>query len=398
MKGLHSPISDELILINDPGDCQGYQASEACQGKEAVVTPLFRIVFTVAALVFASNFAAQAQDDKPGVAEVLEAWLQSPHANRSSEAFTHWNDDGEIPGTCAVCHSSTGVNDYLDMPTQTPGIIEHPVGLGTTVDCVACHTAAATQLDAVPFPSGAVVDGLGPSAICSVCHQGRASTETVLNATTGIEEDAVISDLRFINVHYAPSASTQLGSVVRVGFEYEGKVYKGRFDHVPDLDTCTSCHNPHTLQVEIANCTTCHAGAANFTDIRLTPTDFDGDGDTTEGIAAPIAEFHERLSDAIQRYATEIVGESVVYASSAYPYFFIDSDGDGSVSEAEAAYPNRYKSWTARLLKAAYNYQLVAKEPAIYTHNPHYALQLLYDSLESLSTQVDVDMAGLVRP
>ena len=65
----------------------------------------------------------------------------------------------------------------------------------------------------------------------------------------------------------------------------------------------------------------------------------------------------------------------MVYASAAYPYFFVDKDGDGAVSEGEAAYPNRYQSWTPRLVKAAYNYQLVAKEPAIFAHNPHYALQ-----------------------
>lgn len=362
------------------------------------MTTLLRIATTVALLAVSTNTVALAQEDGPSLSEIVEAWLQSPHANRMSEAFTHWNEDGEIPGSCAVCHSSLGSTAYLDTPMSTPGMIDHPMGLGTTVDCATCHTTAATDLDAVPYPSGVTVEGLGSSAICAVCHQGRASTETVLTATEGMDDDTVIGDLRFINVHYAPSASTQLGTVVRAGFEYDGKVYKGRFDHVPNLNTCTSCHSPHALQVDIANCTSCHEGASSFADIRISPTDYDGDGDTTEGIAAPIAEMHARLGDAIQRYASEKAGVPVVYATSAYPYFFIDGDGDGAVTEGEAAYPNRYQSWTPRLLKAAYNYQLVAKEPAIFTHNPHYALQLLFDSLESLSEQVDVDMAGLTRP
>ena len=362
------------------------------------MTTFIRIVLTAAALAFASSAVVQAQDDRPSLSTIVEAWLQSPHADRSSEAFTHWNEDGEIPGRCAVCHSSTGVRDYLDTPMSLPGRIDHPVGLGTTVDCTACHTSSAAALDAVPFPSAVTVSGLGRSAICTVCHQGRASTETVLGATEGMDEDAVIGDLAFINVHYAPSASTQQGSVVHGGFEYDGKIYKGRFDHVPDFNTCTSCHSPHSLQVDIANCTTCHEGASEFSAIRISKADFDGDGDVTEGIAGPIADLHARLGDAIQLYAANIAGVPVVYGSSAYPYFFIDGDGDGAVTEGEAAYPNRYQSWTPRLLKAAYNYQLVAKEPAIFTHNPHYALQLLYDSLESLSEQVDIDMAGLSRP
>ena len=98
------------------------------------------------------------------------------------------------------------------------------------------------------------------------------------------------------------------------------------------------------------------------------------------------------------RYASEVAGVPVVYASGAFPYFFTDSDGDGAVTEGEAVFPNRYHNWTPRLLKAAYNYQLVAKEPAIYAHNPQYALQLLYDSLDSLSLQIEVDISGLTRP
>jgi hypothetical protein len=50
------------------------------------------------------------------------------------------------------------------------------------------------------------------------------------------------------------------------------------------------------------------------------------------------------------------------------------------------------------LLKAAYNYQVVQKDPGGYVHNPTYMLQLLYDSLESLSLRVDVEMSALRRP
>ena len=359
---------------------------------------LFWRISTIVSIALLAGFQANAQDGVPSLADITEAWLNSPHGNRSSEAFTHWNEDGEIPGTCAVCHSSTGIRDYVAGPMSVPGVLDHPVGLGTTVDCTACHSRAASGLGAVPFPSGVMVETEGGSAVCTVCHQGRASTETVMEATAGMEEDAVIGDLRFINVHYAPSASTQMGGEVRGGFEYPGKSYKGRFAHVPDLASCTDCHRPHSLEVNLDSCTTCHQGAASFADIRISPADFDGDGDTTEGIADPISDLHARLGEAIQRYASKVAGTPVVYATSAYPYFFVDGDGDGAVTEGEAAYPNRYQTWTPRMLKAAYNYQLVAKEPAIFTHNPHYALQLLHDSLESLAERVEVDMAGLTRP
>ena len=344
---------------------------------------------------------ATAQDDQSDTARlvtIMEAWLASPHNDRSSEAFTHWNEDGEIPGRCAVCHSSIGAVDWMRTPGAAPGAIDHPVATGTTVDCAVCHNSAAANLTSVPFPSGTSIDSFGSSAVCAVCHQGRSSIETVNAATDGLEDDVVSGDLGFINTHYAPSAATQMGSIVQIGFEYPGKVYKGQFTHVPDLNTCTDCHRPHSLEVQLDSCTACHQGVTSFKDIRLSPMDFDGDGVTTNGIAAPIAALHARLEQAIQLYGEQITDAPIVYSSHAFPYFFADTNNDGEASEDEAIFPNRYQNWTPRLLKAAYNYQLVAKDGAIYTHNPHYALQLLYDSLESLSKSVEVDMAGLTRP
>lgn len=350
------------------------------------------------ALATFPTIAQESTDDSDALAKIIEELLASPHADRTSEAFTHWNEDSEIPGNCAVCHSSLGMLDYVRGSMTTPGVIDHSVGLGTTVDCVACHNSASTQLSAVPFPSGVTVEDLGPSAVCTVCHQGRASTQTVNSAIAGREDDVIDGDLSFINVHYAPAAATLRGGVVQGGFEYPGKVYKGQFTHVPGLDTCVSCHQPHTLEVQLDNCTSCHQGVDRFKDIRISRIDFDGDGNILEGISGPIDTFHEQVLAAIQLYAIDVIQAPIAYTSAAYPYFFSDTDGDGTASAEEAIYPNRYQNWTPRLLKAAYNYQLVAKDKGIYSHNPHYALQLLFDSIEDLSTQVDLEVSGLTRP
>lgn len=333
------------------------------------------------------------------LSRIVEGWRASPHADLDADAFTHWNEDGEIPGTCATCHSGIGFNNYVSSPMQVPGILDHPVALGNTVDCAACHGEGALNLTAVPFPSGVSIDTFGSSSMCAVCHQGRASTETVVRATDGMEDDTVNADLGFINIHYAASAATQMGDVVRAGYQYEGKGYKGEFTHVEEFATCIDCHRPHSLaSVPIESCTACHQGVEEFSAIRTSKTDFDGDGDVTEGIADPISDLHGRLYSAIQLYASDVAGTPVVYATGRFPYFFTDGDGDGAVTEGEAAFPNRYQSWTPRLLKAAYNYQYVALDKGAYSHNPHYALQLLYDSLESLGEQVEVDMEGLARP
>ena len=84
----------------------------------------------------------------------------------------------------------------------------------------------------------------------------------------------------------------------------------------------------------------------------------------------------------------------IVYDAGVYSYFFYDLDGDGQADPDEANSDNRYYSWSPRLLRAAYNYQWVAKEPGAYVHNPVYILQILYDSLADLG----VDVGRFVRP
>jgi hypothetical protein len=126
-------------------------------------------------------------------------------------------------------------------------------------------------------------------------------------------------------------------------------------------------------------------------------TDYDGDGDTAEGINAEIDALHEALYEAIQAYSAEVVGTPILYASQ-FPYFFTDTDGDGEVDEGEAAFPNRYATWTPRLVRATYNYHYVHEDPGAFAHNPGYVLQFLYDTLADLGEQVSVDMEGMVRP
>jgi hypothetical protein len=362
---------------------------------------LFALSLTLAlslGVVAPKPAAAQDAAPPPSLSAITEAWLASRHADRTSEAFTHWNEDGEIPGTCAVCHSSIGLNDYLTGPMDTVGAIDHPVPLGAVVDCTACHSAAAANLAEVPFPSGVHVMLDRGTAVCSACHQGRAATGSVDGAIGAGEADVVMADLGFVNSHYAVAGATQQGSAVHGGYEYAGQTYAGPFTHIPALNSCSSCHSPHSLEVELASCTSCHEAATSFTTIRTSQVDYDGDGDMSEGIADPIMTLHARLGEAIALYAAEVIETPIIYASGSYPYFFTDTDADGAVSDGEAAFPNRYQSWTPRLLRAAYNYQFVAQDSGAYTHNPHYALQLLYDSLADLGMAVDVDVSALTRP
>ena len=165
---------------------------------------------------------------------------------------------------------------------------------------------------------------------------------------------------------------------------------------MPGFQNCTECHSTHELEVKTEACFTCHAGAETVQDIRgpMSTADYDGDGDTTEGIAGEIATYSEKLYAAMQDYATNVIGKSIIYNGAAYPYFFEDTDGNGEINGDEGA----FSAWTPRLLKAAYNYQYVQKDPGAFAHNGKYVIQFLYDNLASLKQQVEVDMTGMIRP
>lgn len=348
-------------------------------------------------LLAMSGSAALAQSG-PSLTDMVEAWLASPHARRADEAFSHWDEEGAVPENCATCHSGPGLIDFVGGDGTAAGVVDHPAPTGSPIDCASCHNAASAALDTVTFPSGEVVGGLGSSSICMVCHQGRKSSDSVNAAVAGTEDDTINVDLGFLNIHYRAAAATLLGGTVRGGYQYDGREYVGQFAHVAPLNTCTGCHEPHSTEVTVTGCASCHAGAKDPKAIRIAPVDYDGDGNATEGVHGEVATLHEVLGATIQTYASEVVGTGIVYDAGAYPYFFVDTDGNGAVSDGEAAFPNRFQTWTPRLLKAAYNYQFVAKDPGAYVHNPKYVLQLLYDSVAALGEATASDTSALVRP
>ncbi len=328
-------------------------------------------------------------------------WAGSPHALKSAEAFNHWNSDGHIPVECARCHSTPGFQDFLGADGSAAGVVDHPVPVGTVINCVACHNDKTRLLTSVLFPSGLVVENLGANAICMTCHQGVESTASVTKATEGTDDDAVNGKLAFLNVHYRAAGATIMGTLARVAYEYPGKKYAGQLQHPAPFTGCIACHDQHTTALKVTECGGCHAGIADVASlrrIRMRSIDFDGSGDTGKGMAQEVDNLRGRLYAAIQAYAKAVPAKAIAYNPNIYPYFFVDTNGNGIADPAETVFPNRYNSWTPRLLKAAFNYQFVTKDPGAYAHNPVYALQILYDSIADLGGKVNVDLAKAKRP
>ena len=339
-----------------------------------------------------------------------DEWSASPHNDTEGEPFNHWNEDdpAEVPTDCAKCHSTPGYLEHLGADGSTPGVVDVPAPIGSTVECVACHNEVTLDKTSVVFPSGIEIANLGDEARCMECHQGRASTVSVDQniADAGLTEklDTVSEDMGFSGIHYYAAAATQYGTLAKGGYEYAGQAYDARFDHVAEYNTCIECHDMHTLEIKLQECQACHTDVKTTEDlanIRMNGSlvDYDGDGDMEEGVYYEIEGLRDLLYGAMQTYSMETSGKMIAYDDHTYPYFFIDTDADGALSEAEAVYPNQFNAWTARLAKAAYNFQVSMKDTGRHAHGGKYIIQLLYDSIADLNTAIDtpVDMTAANR-
>lgn len=346
-------------------------------------------------------------------APFMKLWAASGHADVKAEAWMHWDTANPkvVPMACANCHSATGYEEFI-----TTGKVAKDVPTGTTVTCTTCHSAAAAKMTSVTFPSGAVIKDLGPEARCMVCHEGRASKKQIddqiakFKATDldkpvePLKDGDKVTNFSFINAHYFTAALTLYGTEVKGGYEYEGKEYDPKNQHVPGYETCSTCHNPHSLEVEVAECAKCHTGAKTAEDlkkIRMVSSvrDFNGNGDVKEGIAAELSGVQAALMKAIVAYGKEVAGLGIVYDGATYPYFLQDKDGDGKFDVDDKKAAIAYSKWTPRLLKAAYNYQVASKDPGAYAHNPKYVIQFMYDSIVDLNTKLTtkIDVSKMHR-
>jgi Zn finger protein HypA/HybF involved in hydrogenase expression len=273
--------------------------------------------------------------------------------------------------------------------------------LSNGLRCSTCHDNIGEftlhTVNEVSLPSGATVTFGEEEAsnLCLNCHQGRESTVSVNAAIdrAGVGDDEVSDELNFRNPHYFAAGATLFGGEAHGAYEFEGMEYDGQLVHTRRFDECTDCHNEHSLEIRSDLCSDCHESVEAPDDIFLIRfeededdpgVDYNGNGDSTEPIKAEIDALHADLLTYIQAYAADTLGTPIVYNTNSYPYWFTDLNDNGVADPDESNRDNGYAMWTPNLLRAAYNYQYVAKDPGAFAHNPDYILQVLYDSIQAI--------------
>jgi hypothetical protein len=337
------------------------------------------------------------------------ARTDAAHFAGNTMPFRDWDEAGEVPFGCVKCHTAQGLPTFLHNggsvvvtgtgSTVITGVANMPVSNGFM--CSTCHDTAnfpnRLTIASVTFPSGKTASLGGKDAdgkfvaddsnICISCHQGRESTTSMNNALKGKEDDTVDAKISFKNVHYLGAGATLFGADAAGAYQYADKQYVGQNQH--PVNKCLGCHDAHALEPKTETCKGCHQ-TDKVDEIRAPGdvTDYDGDGNVTEGMEGEIATLSDALFAEIQNYAGT-KSQAILYDTASYPYYFLDADKDGKPDVTDKGAVIAYNgNWTPKLLRAAYNYQYVQKDPGAFVHNPQYVIQFLIDSIENLGGDV----------
>jgi hypothetical protein len=184
----------------------------------------------------------------------------------------------------------------------------------------------------------------------------------------------VDSKIGFKNVHYFAAGATLFGADAKGAYLYDGKEYIGAHPHVAAGFDCSTCHNVHALEVKTESCVGCHPGTKDITTIRMGGSDYDGDGNATEGILGEVETLADALYAQVKVYAAD-KGTGIVYVPTSHPYFFVDKDADGKADKDDKGANIRYNAFTPRLMKAAFNYQYAMKDTGGWAHNGKFVIQ-----------------------
>lgn len=422
------PKPDEAGRCDTCHDTLFFTNSGAPQHKVAVSVATAALPGRVSALyVTAESKCSNCHDPhQANVGGKLTAWKDSGHGNANADPWTHYNfgskNDPFSPGSsraeCARCHTATGFKSFLTNPSAGGWAFKDSGSAVEVLRCDACHTSYNFNLRSgvtngasgafykysTNVPSGSVpsfkLADAGASNICVNCHAGLQSGTFISRAATFSQLSS--SSFGTFNSHYMAAAGTLYGIIGYEGFQTSHTPYaSGGFQHnliglngiggVTDgVGPCVGCHmgstgtSDHSLQ-NYGNCNTCHQGSLTF-------------GVTIRSTADSKAAYDTGLNAIV----TQLAARGIYFDGTTYPYFFTDpvvrTSAKGTINWKKiAAAIGDKKTATKRgqrLVGAAFNLNVLKREPGGWAHNNQYVMRLIFDTLNYLESGTNNDTNG----
>lgn len=309
-------------------------------------------------LNYSSGDCAQCHDEKP-------YHVKNQEWNNSLHAIATRSPTGEGRESCVRCHSGIGFIETVDGVSTAEINPDY-----APINCAACHDPHSAEnphqlrkVDGVELMNGTMVTSGGNGRICMNCHISRRNAEEYATE---------------YHSHYGPHHGPQTDMLAGTNaIEYDR--------HIPSsahlfavADTCATCHlqetamdsevhlqaGGHTFKPSwdggtpddpsddvdlVGACQNCHGPIESFDFARQ---DYDDDGEI-EGVQTEIEGLLHRLA------------------------LLLPPLGDPAVDVTEA--------YSAKELKAAYNYLFVEEDGSMGVHNLSYAVGILRASLADLT-------------
>ncbi len=299
-------------------------------------------------------------------------WEHSGHAEGTSWARG-------ASGSCAQCHSSQGMQEYL-----LTGTVENAPTNPLPANCYTCHKIHETYTtedwmvrnnSGVEFiQGGALYEANNPNAnMCITCHQSRSVT----TIDPSSEELYSITSYRF-GPHHGPQGNMIAGAGMSGAVELGTTDYTNS-SHAANGD-CVSCHmatspgtglGGHTNNVAMgegedkevnpAGCISCHS-------------DVDVPGSEIELITAKVEAARAANMVILQELEDRLFELQYIDASG----YVLGNDGVNRASDANPL------TVSHSIAGAIYNYKFVKEDLSMMIHNPNYAKKLVAESLAVL--------------
>jgi hypothetical protein len=338
------------------------------------------------------------------------------------DAWQHNNwDDTSTRGSCQVCHTATGIANFLNNPagydlTGAGNNYSHLSGWASTggsgqnemLYCWGCHTDNVgglrnpgpiptvytyTPTSAGGFPT-TTVNVTFPEArksnVCVRCHGGRGNNDTIRANV----QDADFSLVDTVNrstraaEHHAPTAASVFAAQTHSGYEYAGQDYTGAPAHA-GIDVDSAGRGP---------CVNCHLGGSTEPAASQKNHTF---GATTHDVGGNItAIVHQTTCNTA---ACHNGGMSVSFVEGKKDGFadaraVLAALMDNSVANylglnISTTSNNNYKTVPINAYGALMNQLYFTEDPCAYVHNSPYARRLLFDSIDWMQ---DGDLDGTI--